>query len=60
MAADIRCPTRPSPASRRPSSCSPQATRPRPVGLQRALGFYRQVKASAYLREGEALVAASA
>jgi tetratricopeptide (TPR) repeat protein len=28
--------------------------------LQLALGFYRQVKASAYLREGEALVAASA
>jgi class 3 adenylate cyclase/tetratricopeptide (TPR) repeat protein len=28
--------------------------------LQRALGFYRQVKASAYLQEGEALLAASA
>ena len=28
--------------------------------LHPALGFYRQVKASAYLREGEALVAASA
>jgi class 3 adenylate cyclase/tetratricopeptide (TPR) repeat protein len=28
--------------------------------LQRALGFYRQVKASAYLREAEALLAASA
>jgi class 3 adenylate cyclase/tetratricopeptide (TPR) repeat protein len=28
--------------------------------LQRALGFFRQVKASAYLREGEALLAASA
>lgn len=28
--------------------------------LQLALGFYRQVRASAYLREGEALLAASA
>jgi tetratricopeptide (TPR) repeat protein len=28
--------------------------------LQRALGFYRRVKANAYLREGEALLAASA
>ena len=44
-----------------PSGCWLLATGPKPANrLEQAFAFYRQVNASGYLREVEALLAASA